>query len=288
MKKYMLAACLSISVLAGCATNLDGVRRFAKDTDTLVAGVNTQIAYLPTSCQHRLNLVELVRGRDTDLYRDTKQACDDMTVAAKAAGGMTKAVTEYAKAFAALAQDSLATYSTELDGLSSSVKALKKSDQTPALSPDKVAALEKLANLLLETATKGMRQRELKHMLAQHDALAAILDQLAGTLENEYVLALKLEDDEYAGKLVLLRRVFAEKEPLRVRELEREFETSRQSIADKVQTANKTAQGLRDLIKAHAALKEKANSLDTANELKELNDFRKRVVEVHDALAKAF
>ncbi len=279
----ILAACVS-----GCAANLDGVRRFASDTDTLVGGVNTQLAYLPVSCEHRLSLVELIHGSDADISHQPKTACDDLAVSAKAATEMTMGVDEYAKALGALAQDNLATYSSELDGLGASLKNLKKSDQSPVVSVDKVDALNKLTNLILEAATKGMRQHELKAMLAEHDSLATILNQLASMMDSEYVVALQLEQGEYKTKLVTLKKVYGKSEPIRVRELERDFTASSNQLDAKIAAAKTSAQALRDLTAAHEKLKENADKLDAVDQIKEINDFRKQMVDVRDALAKAF
>lgn len=279
---------LAAACIAGCAANLEGVRRFASDTGVLVHGVNIQLAYLPVSCAHRLTLVELLHGSDADISRQTKTVCDDLAVSAKVAVGMTKGVDEYAKALGALAQDSLATYSSELDGLAGSLKNLKKSDNAPVVSTDKADALNRLTDLILEAATRGMRQRELKAMLAEHDSLATIIGQLASMMESDYVVALKLEQGEYATKLRTLRRVYEEKEPIRVRELERDFATSGQQIDEKITAARKSAQALRDLTAAHAKLRENADKLDLVDQIKEINEFRKQMVDVRDALAKAF
>jgi hypothetical protein len=275
------------ALVSGCATNLDGIRQFAKDVDKLATNANTQFAYMPTSCEHRLKLVELVRGNDSETAKETKAVCEELGASAKAAIGMAKGVTEYARALGSLAQDDLATYSSELDGLGKSLKGLKRRDQTPVVPDDKIDALQKLSNLILDTATQGLRQREIKRMFTEHDAVSSLLQQLAAILESEYVLALEIEESEYAGKLALLRRNFAEREPLRVHELEREFATARQGITDKKIAAKKSAEALRGLIAAHAALRD-SGKLNTAHQLKEIVEFRKRVVEVRDAFDKAF
>lgn len=288
MRTMLLLGMMAAALVSGCATNLEGVRRFASDTDVLVGGVNTQLAYLPVSCEHRLSLAELIHGNDADISRQTRSTCNDLTVSARAAGSMTKGVDAYAKALGALAQDSLVTYSSELDGLAASLKGLKKGDSTPVVSPDQADALGKLTRLVLEAATKGMRQRELKAMLAEHDSLTVVLNQLAAMMELEYVVALQLEQREYATKLVTLKRVYSDKEPIRVRELERIFTTAGRQAEERIAAARTSVQALRDLVAAHAELGENADKLDRVDQLKEVNRFRKQMVDVREALAKAF
>ncbi len=275
-------------LMQGCATNLEGVRRFAKDSDTVITASNAQFTYLPTSCNNRLVLVALIQGPDSDVVKDTKAACDDIAVAAKAAIGMTKVVSEYAKALEALAQDKFATYSSELDGLAGSVKGLKDSKQVPIVPASSVDALNKLTNLIFEAATKGLRQRELKAMMAQHDALATVLEQVASMMESEYVAALQTEDSEYRQKIVVLKRAFAEREPLRVRELERDLTAARSGVTDKIDAAKKTAAALRGLIAAHAALRDNIEKPQVVDQLRAINDFRKQTNDVREALTKAF
>lgn len=288
MRTMLLLGVMAAALISGCATNLEGVRRFASDTDALVGGVNTQLAYLPVSCEHRSSLVELIHGNDAEISRQTRSVCDDLAVSARAAASMTKGVDAYAKALGALAQDSLVTYSSELDGLASSLRGLKKGDSTPIVSPDQADALGKLTKLVLDAATKGMRQRELKAMFAEHDSLAIILNQLAAMMELDYVVALQLEQREYATKLVTLKRVYGDKEPIRVRELERVFTAAGRQAEERIAAARTSAQALRDLVAAHARLGENAGKLDRIDQLKEVNRFRKQMVDVREALAKAF
>ncbi|MBI4996740.1 MAG: hypothetical protein HZC22_07555 [Rhodocyclales bacterium] len=288
MRTMMLWGVLAAALVSGCATNLEGVRRFASDTDALVGGVNTQLAYLPVSCEHRSSLVELIHGSDAEISRQTRSVCDDLAVSARAAASMTLGVDAYAKALGALAQDGLATYTSELDGLATSLKGLHKGDSTPVVSADQAEALGKLTRLVLEAATKGMRQRELKTMLAEHESLAVILNQLAAMMELDYVVALQLEQREYATKLVTLKRVYGDKEPIRVRELERIFTASGRQIDARIAAARASAQALHDLVAAHARLRENADRLERVDQIKEVNRYRKQMVDVREALARAF
>lgn len=204
---------------------------------------------------------------------------------------------DYAQALSALADDRAFDVSKEVQGVGRQVAGLKDGAGKALLNGKEVAALTKIAEVLVNLAASREREAAVRRLAAEEENLAVLGGLLrsffvapAGTARAPYANLVSLAASELDSTQALLRGpAMSKAEPIRSFELVRELETRRSLIARRADPGpDGVAQQMAGAIDAWLAALDRfgdeALSRDPRLLYERLKALREKTAEVREAL----
>jgi hypothetical protein len=168
--------------LAGCA-DMSAVRTYADDTRKLGASF-AAIADTPARlCETQFLMQEQTRDafvafRIEDVRSRAAADCAPVTQERTHILSLVALLENYAETLAALADEKLPNYSSEMKGLGTAVTDLKDRAGEPVVPSGKAKAVISLGNLVARLATQRAARSEINALLEQGEAVNATTDAL--------------------------------------------------------------------------------------------------------------
>lgn len=268
-------------VVSGCSVNMASVRSFSAETQQLAKTVDAQVDDLAASCRRRVDRLETVRPSDPDTVGRYRRTCEQLAAAGRVPRHYNTILAEYGKTLGALANDQAATFTAELGDARDSVAALAGAAEVSGLDPKEIDAGTRVADLISRIATSSVRQRAVGEMLQRRDDVAAICGVLKRYIDPRYVGVLDNEARSLDGLVTDLELKYAANEPIRTRELIREYSEVHRTLQAKSVTAQQTVKALDTLVVTQGKLSDNAGRLDREDVLQSVQSYAK---EVHDVV----
>lgn len=281
-----LAFMFTVLAAGGCA-DLKAVKKFSDDTTTLGGAVALIVQDTPETCRRRLAFDTVIRELSADRQAAGKNVCDDIAKSASAMGDLNAATIGYAKALASLADDKVAVYTSELDGIKASVAQLKDDADKPYVDKEKADAAASLADLILKAFTEGYRQSKIREMLGAHDDLARQAEVFKRFIDRGYLGFLTNEEQNVDGLLLDLGK-YAKSEPLRARELSRDLTQHKERLKERREGAQGTRKALDEMVTSHKKLRDNASDLTSKDVFEALDAYASAIKDVRKKFQAAF
>ncbi|MEO8040488.1 MAG: hypothetical protein ABI794_17095 [Betaproteobacteria bacterium] len=279
---------LLLLLASGCSVNMAAVRTFSAETRQLTQAVDVQVSDLDASCRRRVDRLELVRPPTPETVARYRQTCDQLAAASEIPRRYNTILAEYGKALGALADDQAATFTAELGEARDSVASLANAAGASGVGAGEIAAGTRVADLIAKVASSGARKRAVMEMLQRRDDVAALCAVLKRYLDPRYVGVLDNEAGALDGLTTDLERKYGDHEPIRTRELAREFEAAKGSLQAKRAGAEQTVEALDALVVSHGKLADGARHLDRDDVVESVHSYGKEVRDVFKQLRSAY
>lgn len=273
--------------VSGCSVNMANVRTFSADTQDLTRAVESLIDDAGASCTRRVDRVELVRAPEPDVVTGFRRTCDQVGRAAEVPRRYNTLLAEYGKTLGALANDQAATFTGELAETRDSLATLAQSAGATGVDAKELEAGTRLADLIAKVASSGVRQRAVRDLLKERDDVHTLVGVLKRYLDPRYVGLLDNEAGSLDGLVTDLERKYSVQEPIRTRELIREYADAGKAIAAKRAAATRTAQALDAFAVTQGKLADNANRLDRDELVQSVRAYGKDVRDVVKQLRAA-
>lgn len=285
-----LALVLACCIVSACS-NLAPVRTFADETKKLSAAFDPMLTGSSTSCVEKYKRKKLITADKFDpevAEKKAKELCGPMDEDNKTIADLNGLLEQYADTLAALADEKLPSYKTELNGLKDSLGKIKKPGTGEALiNADKLGAITALTEFLSRIATQHMQKAAIRDLLAHEAAINTITAALKDYANLNYKAWLRDEQRE----ILVLRKALDEraaKEMLASNYLKTILLSEERQIAAREKTVDAFIKSVTELQKSNAEIRKKFDRLDDKELLDQLKQFGKEVAALRNQLKDAF
>jgi len=288
--RFAIVPRLLLSVLllvSGCSVNMAAVRTFSAETQQLTQAVDALVADAGASCTRRVDRLELIRAPEAEVVTGYRRTCERLAKASDVPRRYNTLLAEYGKTLGALANDQAATFTSELAEARDSVAALAGGAGAGGVDAREIEAGTRVADLISKLATSGVRQRAVTEMLRRHDDISALCGVLKRYIDPRYVGVLDNEAGALDGLGIDLDRRYTGNEPIRTRELIRDYREAGKGLEAKRAAARKTVQALDALVVTHGKLADSAGKLDREDLVQSVRSYGKDVRGVVEQLRAA-
>lgn len=285
-----LTLILICCIISACG-NLAPVRTFADETKKLSAAFDPMLTGSSASCVEKYKRKKLITADKFDpevAEKKAKELCGPMDDDNKTIADLNGLLEQYADTLAALADEKLPSYKTELNGLKDSLGKIKKPGTGEALiNADKLGAITALTEFLSRIATQHMQKAAIRDLLAHEAAINTITTALKDYANLNYKAWLRDEQRE----IVVLRKALDEraaKEMLASNYLKTILLSEERQIAAREKTVDAFIKSVTELQKSNAEIRKKFDRLDDKELLDQLKQFGKEVAALRNQLKDAF
>ncbi len=244
MVRWMVCAVL-VCLMTGCA-NFKAVSAFATETSKLTGTIGNEFSQLASLCVKQAELSIAINDSDDQTLKD----CEHYKAAQGRLAGVTVDVLDnYAKALSALADGKSIDLSSHIEGLAAKAKNFKDQDGKALADDKQVAALSKVAQVLVDVVTSARREAAIRRLVEQTPNLKITGDILRsffhvspsapiGHANAPYSNLIAIMTSAAASNDTSLRSpAFAEKEPIRTAELRLDLKATGALLAKRTLTA---------------------------------------------------
>jgi len=288
--RLTFAALTIVSIISGCG-NLAPVRTFADDTKKLSAAFDPMLTGSTTSCTEKYMRKKLITARNFDpvaAEKGAKELCGPIDEDNKVIVDLNSLLEQYADTLAALADDKLPSYKTELNGLKDSLGKVKKPGSQDALvNADKLGAITSLTEFLSRIATQHLQKSAIRELLGHEGAIKVITTALSDYARLNYQAWLRDEQVELESLQKSLNES-AKSEPLAANYLKTLLHVEERQIEARTKAVDAFVKSVTELQKSNAALREKFDHLDDRELLDQLLSFGKEVSSLRKQVKDAF
>jgi hypothetical protein len=285
-----LTLILICCIISACG-NLAPVRTFADETKKLSAAFDPMLTGSSASCVEKYKRKKLITADKFDpelAEKKAKELCGPMDDDNKTIADLNGLLEQYADTLAALADEKLPSYKTELNGLKDSLGKIKKPGTGEALiNADKLGAITALTEFLSRIATQHMQKAAIRDLLAHEAAINTITTALKDYANLNYKAWLRDEKNE----ILVLRKALDEraaKEMLASNYLKTILLSEERQIAAREKTVDAFIKSVTELQKSNAEIRKKFDRLDDKELLDQLKQFGKEVAALRNQLKDAF
>lgn len=285
-----LTLILICCIISACG-NLAPVRTFADETKKLSAAFDPMLTGSSASCVEKYKRKKLITADKFDpelAEKKAKELCGPMDDDNKTIADLNGLLEQYADTLAALADEKLPSYKTELNGLKDSLGKIKKPGTGEALiNADKLGAITALTEFLSRIATQHMQKAAIRDLLAHEAAINTITTALKDYANLNYKAWLRDEQRE----ILVLRKALDEraaKEMLASNYLKTILLSEERQIAAREKTVDAFIKSVTELQKSNAEIRKKFDRLDDKELLDQLKQFGKEVAALRNQLKDAF
>lgn len=285
-----LTLILICCIISACG-NLAPVRTFADETKKLSAAFDPMLTGSSASCVEKYKRKKLITADKFDpelAEKKAKELCGPMDDDNKTIADLNGLLEQYADTLAALADEKLPSYKTELNGLKDSLGKIKKPGTGEALiNADKLGAITALTEFLSRIATQHMQKAAIRDLLAHEAAINTITTALKDYANLNYKAWLRDEKNE----ILVLRKALDEraaKEMLASNYLKTILLSEERQIAAREKTVDAFIKSVTELQKSNAEIRKKFDRLDDKELLDQLKQFGKEVAALRNQFKDAF
>jgi hypothetical protein len=161
-------ALLALAILGGCA-NFHAVSDFSQRTTQVTSVVRSEFTQLDAICRDQAELTIVVNNLKDEgpleackSYRDSQGRLAAVTL---------DVLDDYARALAALADDSSFDISSDIDGLGGQIQGLHDASGKSLVNAAEVGALTKLVSIIADVATQHQRKAAVERLVAEKQDL---------------------------------------------------------------------------------------------------------------------
>jgi len=284
------AMLLSVNILAGCG-NLSPVRTFADETKKLSAAFDPMLTGSTSSCIEKFKRKKLLTARHFDpvvAEQSAKELCGPIDDDNKIIADLNSVLEQYADTLAALADDELPSYKTELNGLKDSLGKVKKPGTQDALvNSEKLGAIASLTDFLSRIVTQHMQKNAIHDLIGHEEAINAIASALSDYATLNYKAWLRDEQRE----IDILRKSLdesAKSEPLAANYQKVLLLAEERQIEARAKAVDAFVKSVSALQKSNSELRAKFDHLDNKELLDQLASFEKEVSGLRKQIKDAF
>ncbi len=284
----LVLALISLVALNGCA-NLAAVRTFADDTKKLSAAFDPMLAGASASCTDKYIRKKLITSTHFDpaaVEQAAAELCGPIEADNQVVARLNLLLEQYADTLAALADDKLPSYKTELDGLTASLgKVRKAGSQESLVSPDKLGAVAALSEFLSRIATRHLQKEAIRDLLNHEAAIQTVTNALKEYATLNYRAWLR---DERRENEVLYRSLDRSNETLAANYLKTVLLNENRKIAEREKAIDGFVTAVDQFQKANAEIRRKFEYQDDKELIAELTSFAKEVSRLRQQIHGAF
>jgi len=280
----------ALALLSGCA-NLAPVRSFADETKKLSAAFDPMLAGSMASCTDKYKRKKLFTSRNFDPVAAENAAaelCGPIDENNQIIAELNGLLAQYADTLAALADDKLPSYKSELDGLAASLGKVKKpGSQDSLIPPAKLSAVAALTEFLSRAATEHLQKSAIRDLLNHEEAIMTVTNALKDYATLNYLAWLR---DERRENEVLRKSLdgSAAMEPLAANYLKTVLLDEDRQIAARENTVYAFVQSVQQLQKSNAEIRQKFDHLNDRELLTQLARFSDQVFKLRKQVRNAF
>ncbi|HYP32807.1 MAG TPA: hypothetical protein VES00_13125 [Burkholderiaceae bacterium] len=198
-------AAIALSVLAGCAAQLQPVADFGAAANRLAAVYKPFTVGMGASCEQRERYAALGNPGAFDAaaaQRAAASKCKALREAGATAALFGQALADYATALAKVSGTKPTVFDGELKGLSGAARQIEARDGTPVFDSAKLGAAGRIARAAAALATQGKVQSLTRATLEDNqDALRVVVDAMKTYAGQVYAGQLADTRDVMAGEL---------------------------------------------------------------------------------------
>lgn len=286
----IFAVLVSISILAGCG-NLAPIRTFADETKKLSAALDPMLTGATSSCIEKFKRKKLITARTFDpvvAEKSAKELCGPIDEDNKVIADLNALLEQYADTLAALADDKLPSYKTELNGLKDSLGSVNKPGSQEALiNSEKLGAITSLTEFLSRIATQHLQKSAIRDLIGHEKAINAIASALNDYATLNYKAWLRDEQRE----IVILQKALdesAKTEPLAANYLKTLLLTEERQVEARAKAVDAFVNSVSALQKSNSELRAKFDHMDDKELLDQLANFAKEVSGLRKQIKDAF
>jgi len=262
-------------VLAGCV-DLSEVGKFATISESAKTSFPALVADIQNSCIRRANFAP-ERTRE-----DVLQHCGNLATSKDGLLQAQQVLLNYMEALKNLSSDSSLTYGEKLDSLPDT---LSKS----GLGDSQVKATTGLAKKLVDAAINGYRKKEIGKLVGQtNDDIQTLTGALKNVVTDGYGNELKLEEEAMNTFYETNIHEYADKEPLTVTLVKRNWTTDLAALQTKKDAAAAYAKTMDSIADGHKKLYDSRNKWSTASLVKDLSSDISDLYQSTEQVYKAF
>lgn len=286
----VLAILISASMLAGCG-NLAPVRTFADETKKLSAAFDPMLTGSTSSCIEKYKRKKLLTSSHFDpevAEKGAKELCGPIDDDNKVIADVNSLLEQYADTLAALADDKLPSYKTELNGLKDSLGKVKKPGTQDALvNSEKLGAITSLTEFLSRIATQHLQKSAIRDLINHENAINAIASTLSDYATLNYKAWLRDEKREI-GILRNSLDEYAKSEPLAANYQKTLLLAEERQVETRAKAVDAFVKSVSELQKSNSELRAKFDHMDNKELIDQLSSFAKEVSGLRKQINDAF
>jgi len=286
----VLVAVISAIILAGCG-NLAPVRTFAEETKKLSAAFDPMLTGSTSSCIEKYKRKKLLTASNFDpeaAEKAAKELCGPIDEDNKVIADVNSLLEQYADTLAALADDKLPSYKTELNGLKDSLGKVKKPGTQDALvNSDKLSAITSLTEFLSRIATQHIQKGAIRELIDHESAINAIASALSDYATLNYKAWLRDEKRDI-GVLRKSLDEYAKTEPLAANYHKTLLLAEERQVEARAKAVDAFVKSVAELKKSNSELRAKFDHMDNKELIDQLSHFANEVSGLRKQMNNAF
>ncbi len=275
-----LPVAIALSLLAGCAAQMQPVADFGATANRLAAAYKPFTADLEDSCEQQQRYAALIASGDYDdeiVWRKAADTCAQYKQAGATAAALGDGVAAYAVALVKLSGAKATVFDSDIRDVSTKLGTMTH-DGSPAIATDDLGTATKVlrgvALLVEEGKLQTLTRSTLRDNQAALEVVVGAMKRYAGQVYDHQLTATKGTLDGAHASLVTASRATPDAAPVlpwRLAQpvLSAEIEANKQAH-ERVVAFDKAADAL---LKAHAALVENFDTLTGVKQLKLVQEF---------------
>lgn len=286
----VLIAVISANILSGCA-NLAPVRTFADETKKLSAAFDPMLTGSTSSCIDKYKRKKLLTSSQFNpeiAEQRAKELCGPIDEDNKVIAEVNSLLEQYADTLAALADDKLPSYKTELNGLKDSLGKVNKPGTKDALvNPDKLNAITSLTEFLSRIVTQRIQKNAIRDLLDNESSINAITSVLSDYATLNYKAWLTDEKRE----IDILRKLldeYAKSEPLAANYQKTLLLEEERKVEARAKAVDSFVESVSELKKTNSELRAKFDHMDNKELFNQLSKFADEVSGLRKQIKDAF
>lgn len=288
--KLVVALIATSMITSGCA-NFSAVRTFADETKKMSAAFDPMLTGSTVSCTDKYMRKKLITSTNFDpvaAEKAAKELCGPIDEDNKVISELNSLLEQYADTLAALADDKLPTYKTELDGLASSLGKVKKAgSQESLVNADKLGAVTALTDFLSRIATQHLQKAAIRDLLNHESAIMTATNAL-----NDYAtLNYRAWLNDERREIDILRKSLdstVKSEPLAANYLKTILLSEERQVEKRDKAIDAFVKSIAQLQKSNSEIRQKFDKLDDKELLAQLNNFANEVTKLRKQIQSAF
>lgn len=288
--KLVVALIATSMITSGCA-NLSAVRTFADETKKMSAAFDPMLTGSTVSCIDKYMRKKLITSTNFDpafAEKAAKELCGPIDEDNKVISELNSLLEQYADTLAALADDKLPLYKSELDGLASSLGKVKKAgSQESLVNADKLGAVTALTDFLSRIATQHLQKAAICDLLNHESAIMTATNAL-----NDYAtLNYRAWLNDERREIDILRKSLdstAKSEPLAANYLKTILLSEERQVEKRDKAIDAFVKSIAQLQKSNSEIRQKFDKLDDKELLAQLNNFANEVTKLRKQIQSAF